>query len=1281
MATGQTAHITVTMDGKQAEQMLKVLDDRYKSLKDEMNALRSQSVFSQQDLDRMRSLATEITKTGRALGEMRRQAGDVSQVLANLSTSSARQLSAAYKTARDQLAGLTRGTQEYADKHKQVALLRTEIDKINASGRQQNTIFGQVGATIKRLAAYVLVYAAFNKVTDGLRKMFKMNTELSDQLADIRKTTGLTSADLARLSADLIAINTRIPVEQLNKLAYEAGKLGIKGRDNILQFVRAANQINLALGEDLGDDAIVAVAKLNDVMGETARLGYEQSMLATGSAINELSQNSTAAAPYLVDFAKRLGGIARQAGLTIPQILALGSVADQMGQNVEVSATALNKLITTIVAKTDQVARAIGVTSAELREALGRSTWDGLLLVFDKLADKGGLAALAPIMGDLGSDGARLTQVIAAMTSGTEKLRTEIDLANKSFNEASSVSKEAAIREDTLAANIEKIGKNIERWFLGSDVVDFLNYFAKGLADATSGTNSLNEILTRQVDRVANLKQNIEPLLDEYERLKDAKTADEQERLKTVLAQISQVLPGAVTLTGKYGEALAISTEQARLLIEQQQILMQTEHAAAIKRQEAETARLKSLYEQQTAITKQIDELGGFYKETANLQGGTNTTFVVLNKNKADAAGLNFFGEMLAFDAEKADEAIRREKELQRQYLNDYQASLKTLKALNGDLLKEAMKASEMRQQARQEELDEQKRFNAMNKQQLEEWLADEKHFSDRFYDHAKSLYETLYGDPRSGKDNKKSKTVEQWQIELDAVQTWVDGQRAALAQARIDRTQYNDQTIDSETAYNEQLEQIEWEALQRRLKILNLPADKEAEFQRTYWDMRLRFFSRDEKATTEYRQKLENLLDRFDLQGQHRLDRDLLRLRQHYNDGVALLDDALRRKLISEKQYYEQRELLLRAFNDAEQRYLEQQSAREDLQHIGILEDRERVNMRQQYINGEIAYEQYQRGLLDLELQYADARMNVWGLNEEQRLELLERYQELRFKSMDDQFQREKRKLDAYRGLITDTFRGLGDAFSKFFETSENKEEAFWEAIVDTTFDGLTRIIDIWLMEAQAQAAAATFGGMAESVKKQGIKGLITSAAIAAAIQAGLQVAKAAIKSAIKRPGSGSTGQRVVNSGYAQGGYVNPPAAPAGSHGGYTGRGATFQPAGIVHRGEYVTPQWQLRDPFSLHYIRILDAIRRQRTALNPLPRHFASGGPVDDTLPADAAAPQTDASAQTLDNLNLTLAQLHTLLRTLQRDGIPARLNYSHLEDYADRLNRSRFTGSRQQ
>ena len=93
----------------------------------------------------------------------------------------------------------------------------------------------------------------------------------------------------------------------LNKLAEEAGRLGKTSKEDVLGFVKAADQINVAL-DDLGEGATLTLSKLTNIFGDEKRLGTEKALLSVGSVINELSQNCTASAPYLAQFAQRMAG-------------------------------------------------------------------------------------------------------------------------------------------------------------------------------------------------------------------------------------------------------------------------------------------------------------------------------------------------------------------------------------------------------------------------------------------------------------------------------------------------------------------------------------------------------------------------------------------------------------------------------------------------------------------------------------------------------------------------------------------------------------------------------------------------------------------------------------------------------------------------------------------------------------------------------------------------------------------------------------------------------------
>ena len=178
-----------------------------------------------------------------------------------------------------------------------------------------------------------------------------------------------------------------------------------------------------------------------------------------------------------------------------------------MGQNVEVSATALNKVITTLLSKTSQVAKAIGVTTDELKDALSRSTWEGLMLVFDKLAGKGGLAAIAPLMGDLGSDGARLNAVISALASNTDKMNDALVLSNKAFAEATSLTAETMKKEESLMGIWDRSVKKLQQYFQTSPITNHLKDIAVYVYRVTSDFDEMGNRIGGVVNILATFVQ------------------------------------------------------------------------------------------------------------------------------------------------------------------------------------------------------------------------------------------------------------------------------------------------------------------------------------------------------------------------------------------------------------------------------------------------------------------------------------------------------------------------------------------------------------------------------------------------------------------------------------------------------------------------------------------------------------------------------------------------------------------------------------------------------
>lgn len=400
-------------------------------------------------------------------------AEELNKVILTLKTAPLEDLQKAAAQLQEELSAAERDTREYMEASMNLRRVNEQINEVKRSWQEHDN---QIVATIKRLTSYVLVYAGFNEVVGRIKQLYQANLQLSDSLADIEKTTGLSTESVAELSREIDSIDTRTAQQELHDLAYEAGKLGISAKEDVLGFVKAGNQLLVALGEDLGGaEAVRQLMKVNAILGETQKLGVEKALLATGSAINEISQTSRASAGPIVDVVNRIGAIGEAAGLSMSDLIALAGTLDALGQHAEMGGTALNTFISTLTSNTTEVAQAVGLSDEYLKNLIEQGrTMEAIIAVFEKMNAMGGLDVLAPIMKDLGSDGERIKQVLVTLSSGVDELKAQVFTSSRAFKEATSVTDEYNIKNENAMAIMQRMGNAIKESFINSGFVEWL---------------------------------------------------------------------------------------------------------------------------------------------------------------------------------------------------------------------------------------------------------------------------------------------------------------------------------------------------------------------------------------------------------------------------------------------------------------------------------------------------------------------------------------------------------------------------------------------------------------------------------------------------------------------------------------------------------------------------------------------------------------------------------------------------------------------------------------
>lgn len=377
------------------------------------------------------------------------------------------ELRRAYKQLEEELNQINTKSKEFAERQKSMKELKKNIDEATGAAHKQG---GAWQTALKNLTAYVGLFAVFNQLKNYLFDIFRLNAKFAEQLTNIRKVALSTTEDVAQLSKELSKIETRTSLEELNNLAYAGAKLGIQTQ-NLAGFVRAADQVNVALKEDLGDEALTSLAKITEVMGLIDKYGVEEAMLKTGSAIFRLASTSTASSGKIVDFSNRLLALGDAATLTTPDILAIGSAVDSMALEPEVAATAFGKLVVELRKGTSSIEKDLGIAQGSLKKMIEEGKgMEAIQTIFHKMHESDNVFALNSLFKDLGSeDGARLTKVMVTMAEKVGMLDKAVAESNKAFREGSAVTVEYEMQQETAAAYMERAANLFEKQFVSAD--------------------------------------------------------------------------------------------------------------------------------------------------------------------------------------------------------------------------------------------------------------------------------------------------------------------------------------------------------------------------------------------------------------------------------------------------------------------------------------------------------------------------------------------------------------------------------------------------------------------------------------------------------------------------------------------------------------------------------------------------------------------------------------------------------------------------------------------
>lgn len=476
MATAKKTQIVITANAAVAKKVMEELQQRIDGIKQKMAAL---DVTTKQGQREFKKLEKELVSYNSAVSQNITNTERINNAMKNLSGTSLNELKRALSAAKSELGKMSASDKGLKQMQNNVKALQGQINELTGAVNKNG---GAWNTAMKNLTAYVGLFSLFNKAKELVTGAIKKNFEYSGSLTDIRKVSGLTMDQVKQLSTELAKIDTRTSVDGLAQLAYQGAKLGMGkyGVDGMAQFVKAADKINVAIGEEMGEEALPALSKMVEVMGLIPKMGIDKAMEATGSAMFKLSTTSTSTSNDIVEFAKRLTGVARTAGITTDQLLALGSASSSMMLMPEVASTAMGKFIVALQKNHNLIAKELGIPDETIKNLYASGhAMDAIVLVLEKMRDKGNMNALGGIFKDLGSDGQRLVTAMVTMSKNVDMLKDHLYESEEAFREATAVTNEYEMQQQSAIGILERANNLWEKAFVNPEGVDAV----KGMAE------------------------------------------------------------------------------------------------------------------------------------------------------------------------------------------------------------------------------------------------------------------------------------------------------------------------------------------------------------------------------------------------------------------------------------------------------------------------------------------------------------------------------------------------------------------------------------------------------------------------------------------------------------------------------------------------------------------------------------------------------------------------------------------------------------------------------
>ena len=485
--------VAIRIDNSQAKPKL---EETRKAIADVTAEMKKMEAAGQKESAEYKQMQATLDGLNQKYYEQRKEVGLVGMTYNELRKNASK--------LRAQLNNTVPGTEKWRS-------LKADLDIVDARMRELRGTAQSTGLSLGKLADGFNRYAAIGTSAVAtltgmaltVRSCVNEFAEMEEAESQVTKYTGMTKDEVKALNEEFKKMDTRTSRAELNELAGTAGRLGIQSKEQVLEFVEAADMINVALGEDLGEDAIKNIGKLSDMFGDSSK-SMKENMLSIGSAVNSVAQNSSASEPYLVEFTARMGGVAKQAGMAITDVMGFASALDQNMLRSEMASTALSSLIMKIYQEPSKYAKLAGMDVKKFSDLMEKDVNTAVLTFLESLGKMGGMNNMAPVLKEMKLSGAEAAGVISTLAGNVAKVRKEQEQAGRAFEEGTSAINEFNVQNNTVQAQLDKAKEQLAevRRELGERLLPVMKYMVstgsltvKGLSAIVSGLFQYKDVI------------------------------------------------------------------------------------------------------------------------------------------------------------------------------------------------------------------------------------------------------------------------------------------------------------------------------------------------------------------------------------------------------------------------------------------------------------------------------------------------------------------------------------------------------------------------------------------------------------------------------------------------------------------------------------------------------------------------------------------------------------------------------------------------------------------